>query len=61
MTKPGLLDSDELPEGWGLLEVYPRIVKVVVKSTRFNEIDIAHNERPLLVSLIRRANSSGGK
>jgi hypothetical protein len=34
MTPPGLLRVDELPEGWGLLEVHGRRVRVVHEATR---------------------------
>lgn len=32
MTPPGLLSPDELPEGWGLLEVHSRSVRVVKEA-----------------------------
>ena len=54
MTAPGLLDPNELPEKWGLLEVHPKIVRRIVQAERFNDLQIAHKERPMLVSVIRR-------
>jgi len=32
MTPPGLLREEEIPEGWGLLEVHPKIVRVKRKA-----------------------------
>ncbi len=34
LTSPGLLDSSELPDGWGLLELRNRKVEVVRESAR---------------------------
>lgn len=48
MTPPGLLAVDELPKNWGLLEVYPKQVRVVKHACRFDRVRTALNERPLL-------------
>lgn len=56
MTPPGLvLTSDELPKGWGLVEVHDRTVKVIVESTH-NGLDIERCrwELAFLVSAMRR-------
>lgn len=54
MAESGIISPDELPSGWGLLEVYPKIVRHVVESERFMGHSIAHRERPILVSLVAR-------
>ncbi len=56
MAEPGMIGPDELPENWGLLEVHPKVVRNKVPAKRFNNIEIAHRERPILVSLVRRLN-----
>jgi len=56
MTEPGMIEPGELPEGWGLLEAHPKVVRYKVLAKRFNDIEIAHRERPILVSLVRRLN-----
>jgi hypothetical protein len=49
MTPAGLIKQDDLPEGWGLLEVVGRSVKVVQQSARHehsqtNEMNILWSE-----------------
>ncbi len=60
MAPVGLLEPSEIPDGWGLLEVYEippscrnRTVKVAAKSDRFYESNL-RNEVSYLVSAIRR-------
>ena len=62
MTPIGLLDPDELPEGWGLLEVGEKAVKyrrvtVAKESGRFFDRN-TEKEISYLVSAIRRINIS---
>lgn len=66
MTPVGLLEPDEIPNGWGLLEVYEkpptlrnRMVKIAVDSKAFfnGERNLAA-EVTYLVSAIRRLNIS---
>ena len=34
LTPPALVEANELPSGWGLLEAHPRLVKAVIKADR---------------------------
>ena len=54
-TPPALLDTAELPEGWGLLELHGKTMKVIRKAP-CRELDLQghHNEKKLLLSLVRR-------
>jgi len=54
MAEPNLIKPEELPEGWGLLEVHPRIVRRRVHARRFGGWEIAGRERPILLSLLRQ-------
>jgi len=58
MTPPGLVSPDELPDGWGLLEVHPEQVRVIRQSgSRYGPPPFAGNARGaqrILVSIIRR-------
>lgn len=54
MTEPSIISPDELPAGWGLLEVYPKTVRRIIEAERFTGHSIAHRERPILVSLAAR-------
>lgn len=61
MTPPGLVSPEELPAGWGLLEVRDRIVRVVRESQRPEGMWPApfepnhREERRVLLSIIRRS------
>lgn len=55
MTPPGLLRPDELPDGWGLLEVQDSYVRLVQTPTR-REPNREH-ETVMLVSALRRIRS----
>lgn len=57
MTRPGLLSPDELPDGWGLLEVNQKQVRVVRESIRYGAPPFVGNggeEKRILLSIIRR-------
>lgn len=55
MAKPYVIDIGSLPDGWGLLEVHGRTVRVAREATvRPFEAGICANELPLLVSAMRR-------
>lgn len=54
MTLRGLIKPEELPERWGLLEVRPKQVRVIVWATSFDRARAAFKERPLLFSALRR-------
>jgi hypothetical protein len=60
MTVPKLLRADQIPEGWGLLEVHPRcddtIVRVVVVAPKPEPSPVSRqsNEMRLLVAELRR-------
>ena len=53
MTPPELVQPDEVPKHWGLLWVYPRIVRVKRGSWGLSRDRTALNERPLLVKALR--------
>ena len=52
MAPPGLIKADELPPGWGLLEVHEKQIRVVREAAR-QESNKRH-EMGLLVSALRR-------
>lgn len=54
MTPPGLIQLDELPRYWGLLEAREKQVRVLRGSFRFPIAKAALKERPLLYSALRR-------
>ena len=53
MAPKGLLKQDDLPEGWGLLEVAGQRIRQAVKAEAHNEKDW-RSEQGLLVSALRR-------
>lgn len=59
MTPPGLVTPDELPDGWGLLEVHPEQVRVLRESgSRWGAPPFVGNGREaqrILLSVIRRS------
>lgn len=56
MTIPGLIKPSLLRDGWGLLEVHPRQVKVVHEAVQQDDRNMRH-ELSLLVSALRRGAS----
>lgn len=54
MCVPGLIQADELPEGWGLLYCHERTTEIVKAPTRQDA-----NDFPILYSLVRRAVCQG--
>jgi len=54
MTPPRLVDPSEVPAGWGLLEVHPKIVRRVVDAEGQHHTEVALRERMALVSLLAR-------
>ena len=59
LTPKGLLVPDELPEGWGLLEVRGKIIRVVKKSEGFgNHWRRLRGEIALLVSALNPNSSN---
>lgn len=55
MAERGLLDISELPEGWGLLEIYPKQVRVAKAAIPFRDNFIIQRERRFLISNLARA------
>jgi hypothetical protein len=55
MTPPELVQPDEVPDLWGLLWVYPKIVRVKRSPYRLqgDRDRVARNERPLLFKVLR--------
>lgn len=60
ITPKGLVSVDEVPEGWGLIEVTPRGGTRVVKPSDFFE-SRKKSEVTILLSLIRRLKIDPGK
>ena len=56
---PELIKVEDLPDRWGLLWVYPTRVKVVHRPFGFFSPKIAHNERKILCSALRRVHLRG--
>lgn len=55
MTPPGLLQPDEVREGWGLLEVHGRTVRRIVEAPPVPEDDRCwRDEMTILLSAVRR-------
>jgi hypothetical protein len=55
LTPAGLIDCDELPQGWGLLEIRGRVVSVIRKSKKnLRGPDGLANEMNLLLASLRR-------
>lgn len=53
LAPKGMLNAEDLPEYWGLLEAHERQVRVKVKATPFPETS-KKNEVSFLVSVLRR-------
>jgi len=54
MAKAGLLSARKLPEGWGLLEVHPSMVRKKVMAPRIpRDTDRAYREMSLLIAHLR--------
>lgn len=60
MAPAGLILANELPAQWGLLEVTGSRVKLVKKSTHFNDVNSRH-EIGILLSAIRRIGEQAPK
>ncbi|HLG78320.1 MAG TPA: hypothetical protein VKX46_18040, partial [Ktedonobacteraceae bacterium] len=54
----GLINKDEIPDGWGLLYVYPNGQVRQVKRSTLHQRDV-HSELYLLYYYARRANFAG--
>ena len=50
LTDKGLLNPNELPWKWGLLEVRGKIIRKVKEAQMFNAAKAAYVEKPLLIS-----------
>ena len=60
MTPPGLLCVDELPEGWGLLEVHGRSVRVLRDVQVARELDPS-GYRSELIHMLRGLRMANGE
>jgi len=56
MTPPKLVVPGELPKGWGLLEVHPKIVRRVVSATVQENLMVDALEKRVLLSMMERQN-----
>jgi hypothetical protein len=54
MVPRGLINADEVPERWGLLEARPKQVRVILDAYSFDKVRASFKERTLLVSALRR-------
>lgn len=62
MAPPGIIPIEELPKGWGLLEVYDKKVSTKVKSKVFDKgISSLKNENKLMINALRAVVCSTGK
>lgn len=59
MTYPGLIDPDELPKNWGLLEVHDKIVRKVRESGKFDHPETVYLSVHFMYSLLRRCEIRG--
>jgi hypothetical protein len=59
MTEPRLVRPEEIPQQWGLLWVYPTIVRVVKESSGFDDVQAAYREMPLLCAALTRMEARG--
>lgn len=61
LTPPGLLKEEDLPRGWGLLELNGLSVREVVKPLVIRKIIpiVSANELKIVLSLLRRAEIRG--
>jgi hypothetical protein len=56
MAPKGVIPADEVPEGWGLLEVEGKVVKTIIDNDLlYFDARIASAEVPLLVAALRRS------
>lgn len=60
-TPPGLLVLADLPVSWGLIEVGPRLVRVVRESGRFVLDRNTRGETACLISAVQRATDGWGR
>ncbi len=61
-TPPGLVKPEEMPLGWGLLEVHPKTIRILRKPSVFHlNVSSARREKALLVSGFRRATEGWGQ
>lgn len=59
MTLPELIMPEEIPLKWGLLYVYNRRVKIIVKPEKIHYMNTAERELPFLCSALRRVHLQG--
>jgi hypothetical protein len=55
----GMLASQDLPDKWGLLYVYPTSIRFAHPAVRWTDPEIERAERQLLVSALRRVHLRG--
>lgn len=56
LTPPGLITTEELPDGWGLLYCHANKIQIVYEPIKKAvSKDVAANETAVLYSLVRRA------
>jgi hypothetical protein len=58
MAEPGVIPVNELPKGWGLLEIHGQRVLTKVKSGQFRRD--TYSEMALLISALRRLGGTPG-
>lgn len=54
---PGVINKQDLPDKWGLIYIYPKGARQIVKPEMF--LNAAENEIPILCSALRRVHLKG--
>lgn len=59
LTSPDIVTSEDIPEGWGLLYIWDKLITVEVHPVFHEEPEIRVAEYSILYSLVRRAEIRG--
>ncbi len=59
MAEPGTIGPDEVRDKWGLLYVYPKMVRIVKQPEFISRRHSCYQEIPLLCSALRRVHLRG--
>ena len=59
MTEPNIVKPDEIRDKWGLLYVYPKMVRIIKQPEFINRRYSCYQEIPLLCSALRRVHLGG--
>jgi hypothetical protein len=59
MSPAGIIATDELPEGWGLLSVHGRVIRREAEASCFPQNDTDKADKRLMYSVLRRLDCAG--